>query len=667
MQFFTLQDHDEYSLRQKLLIGHQDGTGYGIYAQWRKHGETQRIDLFVLVDTNKINLNIADLPQHRILHPFDKAYPWGSMQLDGSDRSRITALVRWYFIAAGFVRGCAIQRDYGKLLKKVLLYVKERNYSNATRPEAVSWESSREPSTAEEDLSLTASILSTDSSPSKHVAKSAVTAGAIFAGPGSQEVPIEVDDQYTGANTVAGEDMANERNATGQWGLMGFQPSRSKQIDLEQDLRQKTTARISTPSTLSLPSSADMTTTSEHDKIATGTGPRPPDQPSKGIWRLPVASKAGTPSIGDSLPVIPACQPDALKKGEKRTIGSDDLSSDKRRCQEELRLAHHIAIEDRYASLSDSTTDILPGAQTEQTPQRRSNIAGTPIVSSERVPMERNEISLSKTAPHSSLGTVTAAEPISAVPGMMTETLQIPEDLSIAHGPGTCSPQGKEGFREPIGPRMSRGYASRTAPVNIIPSDAAQPVRRGNKDHTGDTGGTRAQGRGEVVAAKSELTPLLIAYLDPKLDMPCDENRLFECLQLVWKIRENQLKRDLPKVDYYREALDIWIRERKSRAVLRSIEGCSSSARLIPHSILHEDTLETLRLQWEDLRERNSLQLLSVDDVVCGTFTLLMRTKNNRTEERRQWFRGALQELRGTQSTDSQSRDLANLEGHVVV
>ena len=123
VQFITLQDHDDYALPEKLLVGHQAGTGYGIYAHWRPHGETQRIDLSVLANTKQTSLNISDLPQHRILHPYDKTYASGSLQLDGSDRYRFTALVRWYFIAAGFVKGRAVQRDYGKLLKKALLYV----------------------------------------------------------------------------------------------------------------------------------------------------------------------------------------------------------------------------------------------------------------------------------------------------------------------------------------------------------------------------------------------------------------------------------------------------------------------------------------------------------------------------------------------------------------
>jgi hypothetical protein len=92
MKFETLRRHDHSVLPQILLVGNQPGTKNVIYAQWRKWYRSQRIEFFVLVGDKQNMLNSPELPQHDILHPFDKPI---RLDPNSSTQETVTVLQPW--------------------------------------------------------------------------------------------------------------------------------------------------------------------------------------------------------------------------------------------------------------------------------------------------------------------------------------------------------------------------------------------------------------------------------------------------------------------------------------------------------------------------------------------------------------------------------------------
>jgi hypothetical protein len=165
------------ALPRKLLIGSQRDTQNKIFAYMREWGTTHRIEFYVENGTNRTPIFSTDLAQHVIKPPFDKTYPEGSEAIDNSGTARLTTMVKWYFIAAGYAKNCVLKetKDFPTRLRSALLWIRGQVRTSAVGPSAVEDQAgSVLLSTVRSELSVDSEVSSTtrlDGTPSPHGSK----------------------------------------------------------------------------------------------------------------------------------------------------------------------------------------------------------------------------------------------------------------------------------------------------------------------------------------------------------------------------------------------------------------------------------------------------------------------------------------------------------------
>jgi hypothetical protein len=165
------------ALPRKLLIGSQRDTQNKIFAYMREWGTTHRIEFYVENGTNRTPIFSTDLAQHVIKPPFDKTYPEGSEAIDNSGTARLTTIVKWYFIAAGYAKNCVLKetKDFPTRLRSALLWIRGQVRNSAVGPSAVEDQAgSILLSTVRSELSVDSEVSSTtrlDGTPSPHGSK----------------------------------------------------------------------------------------------------------------------------------------------------------------------------------------------------------------------------------------------------------------------------------------------------------------------------------------------------------------------------------------------------------------------------------------------------------------------------------------------------------------
>ena len=135
----------------------------------------------------------------------------------------------------------------------------------------------------------------------------------------------------------------------------------------------------------------------------------------------------------------------------------------------------------------------------------------------------------------------------------------------------------------------------------------------------------------QQTSAECELTRLLLDYLWPELGRKVDEPALLHALEHVWISREKDFELTMgPLFEYHREVFRVWISERRSEAVLQSMERYQFGSHTLESHILVARAmdikvdLQLLRLKWKGLRARSGSQELSPQDLLCSTFAIMI-------------------------------------------
>lgn len=139
VEFVVPENPPNNSLPGKLLVGRQRDTDNNIYAYMREWGATHRIEFYVEGCESRTPIFSTDLAQHVMKHPFDKTYPEGSGVIDNSGTARLTTMVKWYFIAAGYAKDCVLKetKDFPTNLRGALLWIRGQIRTTAVSPYAV--------------------------------------------------------------------------------------------------------------------------------------------------------------------------------------------------------------------------------------------------------------------------------------------------------------------------------------------------------------------------------------------------------------------------------------------------------------------------------------------------------------------------------------------------
>jgi hypothetical protein len=135
----------------------------------------------------------------------------------------------------------------------------------------------------------------------------------------------------------------------------------------------------------------------------------------------------------------------------------------------------------------------------------------------------------------------------------------------------------------------------------------------------------------QQTSAECELTRLLLDHLWPELGRKVDEPALLHALEHVWISREKDFELTTgPLFEYHREVFRVWISERRSEAVLQSMERYQFGSHTLESHILVARAmdikvdLQRLRLKWKGLRARSGSQELSPQDLLCSTFAIMI-------------------------------------------
>ncbi|KAL5371020.1 hypothetical protein DPSP01_014539 [Paraphaeosphaeria sporulosa] len=136
VEFAELGNFLKNSLPRKLLVGRQRNTENKIYAYMQKKRQSfHEINFYAESKDGREKISSRELPEHTILHPFDKTYPVDLPTINQSDRVRLTLMVKWYFIAAGHAKDIVLKeaKGYPMRLRRALEYIAQRMDSAVTR------------------------------------------------------------------------------------------------------------------------------------------------------------------------------------------------------------------------------------------------------------------------------------------------------------------------------------------------------------------------------------------------------------------------------------------------------------------------------------------------------------------------------------------------------
>lgn len=138
-------------LGKKLLVGWETPNRNAIYAYIRPTRGSHVVNYFAegFPEENRQPIQATQLALHEIMYPFSKVYPENVHSIELRDRRRLTALVKWYFIAAGIIRDRILRetKDYPRLIKEALQYIRRRTQSEENvASNAISMDTFFEPS-----------------------------------------------------------------------------------------------------------------------------------------------------------------------------------------------------------------------------------------------------------------------------------------------------------------------------------------------------------------------------------------------------------------------------------------------------------------------------------------------------------------------------------------
>jgi hypothetical protein len=119
-----------YAWPKKLLIGHHARSGDEIYAYLVPLNTSHRVEIYTEHKHGhaRLSLNGEGLARHRILAPFNNAYPRDAQNLTKADIARVELLIEWYFVETGVVPACFLEKreTFSKQFCNALRYVTRR-------------------------------------------------------------------------------------------------------------------------------------------------------------------------------------------------------------------------------------------------------------------------------------------------------------------------------------------------------------------------------------------------------------------------------------------------------------------------------------------------------------------------------------------------------------
>jgi hypothetical protein len=119
-----------YARPKKLLIGHHARSGDDIYAYLVPLNTSHRVEIYTEHEHGhaRLSLNREGLARHRILAPFNNAYPRDAQKLTKADIARVELLIEWYFVETGVVPACFLEKreTFSKQFCNALRYVTRR-------------------------------------------------------------------------------------------------------------------------------------------------------------------------------------------------------------------------------------------------------------------------------------------------------------------------------------------------------------------------------------------------------------------------------------------------------------------------------------------------------------------------------------------------------------
>lgn len=110
---------------QALLVGYHCSHDSPLYACWQPYNGGKRFGIWAVTEKSKQKVRLADIGQHNVIGPFERAYPLSPCSLDEDACSRFKILVSWYFIAAGHSQCVELKdlEEYQTNLEKTLEWV----------------------------------------------------------------------------------------------------------------------------------------------------------------------------------------------------------------------------------------------------------------------------------------------------------------------------------------------------------------------------------------------------------------------------------------------------------------------------------------------------------------------------------------------------------------
>lgn len=81
-------------------------------------------------------ITCIEVAKQRLIHPFNKTYPKHAKSIEQGERARLTLLIKWYFIEAGFAKNIVLQetKAYPERLYSALKYIAARMGEGAAKP-----------------------------------------------------------------------------------------------------------------------------------------------------------------------------------------------------------------------------------------------------------------------------------------------------------------------------------------------------------------------------------------------------------------------------------------------------------------------------------------------------------------------------------------------------
>jgi hypothetical protein len=116
-----------YAWPKKLLVGHHARSGDDIHAYLVPLKTSHRVEIYAEHEHGhaRLSLHHEGLARYRILAPFNNAYPRDAPKLTKADIARVELLIEWYFVEAGVVPACFLEKrgTFSKQFCNALRYV----------------------------------------------------------------------------------------------------------------------------------------------------------------------------------------------------------------------------------------------------------------------------------------------------------------------------------------------------------------------------------------------------------------------------------------------------------------------------------------------------------------------------------------------------------------